>query len=385
MAMYMSDQRYQQNYLNDELYRFATKERSTAVKSHRNVQKAKNQRKGLVDAIRTQIVTEGDYLVSDHDNDNFSCHGSLYKNTSIRELNDIDMYVVLNGDTLLWNNWNKTLVRQAQTQTALGVRRYEAGGPVRRQSAGFNARLSTTFARVERRYISQSASLQGRGGSRRLPSFAVAGPVSAVQARAWMKSLVETVLRGPAFACSRCTVVTTGRGVAISGLGNPPRTFDVIPAFLFKRDNVRYHVIPNGSQWEQVATETEQAEIDALDEAFPSVPGQMLLSYRQMVKLIKTIKKDPDHKWKEKYGVTSFMVEEAVKEAMLSSYWHGSRQGNQQVFFNALGKLRLKVQSLPIGGFQSIRFSHAARMSCLRNDHCSLSLTPADLQKYISS
>ena len=380
------------NNMNDKLYEFATKMKSPAIKDRRDQQKAKQQRRDLVDAIRAQIKKEedGDYLVADNYIDSFSCHGSLYKDTAPRVLNDIDLYVVLNGHTLLWDVWNKrvtkTVVPDVQRQATLGIPRYEFGGPVHRQSAGQMVRGAQFPTRnTQQDYmacVSLTRSLQGRGDSKPLPPFVtrtqkLPGAVSTMSAKRWMKSLVETVLREPDFHNSPCTVVMTGRGVAISGLGNPPRNFDVIPAFLFKKDNVRYHVIPNRDQWEEVATETEKAEITALDEAYPCVPSQNLLGYRQMVKLMKTIKKDPDHKWKEKYGVTSFMVEEAVKKAYYG-VWRFSRPGNLEVFFSALNNLKLQVQMT-----QPAR-PYWSQSVPVPRDPSNISLTEAELKEYLT-
>ena len=388
------------NNMNDKLYEFATKMKSPAIKDRRDQQKAKQQRRDLVDAIRAQIKNEegGDYLVADNYIDSFSCHGSLYKDTAPRKLNDIDLYVVLNGHTLLWDvltgKVTKTVVPDVQRQATLGISRYEFGGPVHRQSAGQRVRLAKSDPDYLVR-VSFTRSLQGRGDSKPLPPFVTRrqkppGEVLTKNAKEWMKRLVEKVLRQPDFHNSRCTVVMTRRGVAISGLGNPPRDFDVIPAFLFKKDNVRYHVIPKGDQWEEVATETEKAEIAALDKAYPCVPSQNLLGYRQMVKLMKTIKKDPDHKWKEKYRVTSFMVEEAVKKAFtrITYYyyyyyyyygvWCSRRPGNLEVFFSALKHLKLQGQRQPPVrpyGLQGVP---------VPRDPSNISLTEADLKEYLT-
>ena len=385
----------QENNMNDKLYEFATKMKSPAIKDRRDQQKAKQQRRDLVDAIRAQIKKEedGDYLVADNYIDSFSCHGSLYKDTAPRVLNDIDLYVALNGHTLLWDVWNrrvtKTVVPDVQRQATLGISRYEFGGPVHRQSAGQMVRVAGFPTRIKPQdymaCVSLTRPLQGRGDSKPLPPFVtrtqkLPGAVSTMSAKRWMKSLVETVLREPDFHNSPCTVVMTGRGVAISGLGNPPRNFDVIPAFLFKKDNVRYHVIPKGDQWEEVATETEKAEIAALDKAYPCVPSQNLLGYRQMVKLMKTIKKDPDHKWKEKYRVTSFMVEEAVKKAFIPYYgvWRFSRPGNLEVFFSALNNLKLQVQMTQLAR------PHWSQSVPVPRDPSNISLTEAELKEYLT-
>ena len=381
------------NNMNDKLYEFATKMKSPAIKDRRDQQKAKQQRRDLVDAIRAHIKKEedGDYLVADNYIDSFSCHGSLYKDTAPRVLNDIDLYVVLNGHTLRWDVWTrrvtKTVVPDVQRQATLGISRYEFGGPVHRQPAPRMVGVAKSEPPYMAR-VSLARPLQGRGDSKPLPPFVtrtqkLPGEVSTMSAKRWMKSLVETVLRQPDFHNSPCTVVMTGRGVAISGLGNPPRNFDVIPAFLFKKDNVRYHVIPNRDQWEEVATETEKAEITALDKTYPCVPSQNLLGFRQMVKLMKTIKKDPDHKWKEKYRVTSFMVEEAVKKAFTSipyycGVWCSRRPRNLEVFFSALNHLKLQVQMK-----QPVRPYSLEGVPVPRGPS-NISLTPADLNEYLT-
>lgn len=56
----------------------------------------------MIESVRKKIEDNGKALISDSDEIAFSRHGSLYQKQTTGKVNDIDIYVVLNGFGLWW-------------------------------------------------------------------------------------------------------------------------------------------------------------------------------------------------------------------------------------------------------------------------------------------
>ena len=266
----------QKKNLSDELYLFEVKQEEN---SHEKGTDARDQRKRLITALKLSVGVEN--LVSENDDDSFSYHGSTYKGTEVPGENDIDVYVVLNGKGLSWDDSLRELV------------------DAREPSSG----------------VSSDKVFPLCGVGEPLRPFERKNPREAIK---WMLGKVHSTVQGGGYthAPSR---KETSHGVCIQNeMSSKSRNFDVIPAFLYKKDGSRFHVIPNKSGgWVSCATEIDKAEIKALDKRFQSDTESKRLGYSQLVRLVKRISRHREQKWRTMYNVNSFMLEHIVKDALV--------------------------------------------------------------------
>ena len=84
------------------LYDFAVSDRRVQERVHVR-ENARGQRAALLRMLRVAAKRLGEQLASDSDDAAFSKHGSLFQQLSGPRLNDVDVYVVLDGARLRWH------------------------------------------------------------------------------------------------------------------------------------------------------------------------------------------------------------------------------------------------------------------------------------------
>ena len=221
---------------------------------------AKRSRKWLLAQLRNAVLADGAMLASMSDESSFSKHGSLYHRLHSHRVNDIDMYVVLNGRGLIWGD---------------------------------------------------NISLWGVGNSNiNIQRFARMN-YEASALRGWMLQVVRVVLGSLG---SQHKASLTRRGASIQDLGG--RNYDIIPAFAFKdeQDNL-HHLIPNDQVWQANPTTLDMQFVIFLDREFRRDVDRLLLGYRDLVKLLKKVAEH--HQWKETRGITSFMIRFAAANELM--------------------------------------------------------------------
>jgi len=86
----------------DFLFDIGTQE--SFILTQKKNSEAKRKRSHLIRLLRNKIEKDGKSLFSESDQEAFSRHGSAYQRLTLKKINDIDIYVVLNGADLYWNN-----------------------------------------------------------------------------------------------------------------------------------------------------------------------------------------------------------------------------------------------------------------------------------------
>ena len=303
--------------LSDELFHFVTGPDSAAERSRQDDANAKRQRLGLITDIRSTLTRGGgDCLVSDHDEDSFSYHGSLYKRTHPRLLNDIDIYVVLNGDGLFWDQETSSVT----SRTGSRSRHENLHHPYH---SSWSDRFASKSDPVTSRSTLPLVARDDGTGCVNVPfntSRHRNNNVDPREAIRWLHSVVHEVFSDCSMPWIREHITESSRGVKIISVGTPSRNFDVIPAFLLRRESYRFHIIPqlegNVVRWSLVATDFEKMKVSSSDRLFPSIPEAKVLGYRQLLKLMKFIARHRDNRWLEKSGISSFVLEWTVLNEM---------------------------------------------------------------------
>lgn len=243
----------------ERVFIIATNEPIAASQSE--AKSAKNQRAWLLAQIRNEIVADGKQLLTESDEASFSKHGSLYLRLHGQTLNDIDVYVVLNG---CGSKWGEVF-------------------------------------------------LEGRGEA--LKNEATRGlfdPSTSLRTTQWMQTIMKRVVEQHHMSV---TFQAGARGAKIAGFGPKKRNYDVIPAFQYRDERGRiFHLIPSGNGWESNPTENDRCLVAQLDSRFARDPDRRLLGYRDLVKLLKFVASQQD--WQSTADVTSFMIRHAVADAL---------------------------------------------------------------------
>lgn len=256
-----------QRELSDKIFNITT---SPSVYVSRDATKAaKSHRKWLLAQIRNAVVEDGKVLVSPSDDAAFSQHGSLFHRLHVHGTStfDIDVYVVLNGAHL----------------------------------------------------TSGTHSLDGRPREpNNLGKFQF--PLHGDAAAAWMCTIVRRVIG------DRAVVKQTRRGATFEDFGPKKRSYDIIPAFMYKEDGNVFHIIPNEKGWEVNPTTRDMQTVIDLDREFSRDSDRKVLGYRDLVKLLKRLKDILG--WGASHGITSFMIRFAVSETLERS---SSRYNHKQL------------------------------------------------------
>ena len=227
---------------------------------------AKRSRKWLLAQLRNTVLGDGAMLMSRSDETSFSKHGSLYHRLHSHRVNDIDMYVVLNGRGLVWGQISLLGVDHDNTN----IQR---------------------FARME---------------------------YAASALRQWMLQIVRNVLEPVG---SRHKAALTRRGASIQDLGG--RNYDIIPAFAYKDEGGSiHHLIPNEDVWESNPTTFDMQFVIFLDRTYRRDVDHLLLGYRDLVKLLKKLAENLQ--WKDTRGITSFMIRFAAAAELVKVGAHAS-------------------------------------------------------------
>mmetsp|Transcript_29258 Transcript_29258/g.41186 ORF Transcript_29258/g.41186 Transcript_29258/m.41186 type:complete len:263 (+) Transcript_29258:84-872(+) len=87
----------------DFLFDIGTQE--SFILTQKKNSEAKRKRSHLIRLLRNKIEKDGKSLFSESDQEAFSRHGSAYQRLTLKKINDIDIYVVLNGTGLNWENF----------------------------------------------------------------------------------------------------------------------------------------------------------------------------------------------------------------------------------------------------------------------------------------
>ena len=272
--------------LSDSLFRVGTS--APIVVKRDDVKSAKRQRSWLLAQIRNAVIESGRQLVSPSPEHAFSKHGSLFHRLNAQHINDIDVYVVLSGNELMWNG---------------------------KQLEGSTGKVGV----VEHRAPLPSARSQAK----------------------WMFEVVSNVL-SEHDATNKVSEGT--RGAVVKKFGTKERNYDIIPAYLYKDDQGNHHhIIPaDGGVWESNPTAEDMRAVIELDKKFQRDSETKKLGYRDLVKVLKYLR--TGMQWDVTPGITSFMIRFAVQDALASSV----SEYNQKNIANALAVLQSWITG---GGF----------------------------------
>jgi len=93
------------------------------------------------------------------------------------------------------------------------------------------------------------------------------------------------------------------------------KTYDIIPAFQYTDPRgMRYHLIPSGDgSWTWNPTDYDMNRVLMLEKRYPRNQEKRWIGYKDCVKLFKVIARELD--WKPLKGITSFHIRFAVEEA----------------------------------------------------------------------
>ena len=235
----------------------------------------KRRREHVIGNLCQAIKRDGKWLYSHPDDGgqhalqaSFSKHGSVYHRLHLREINDIDVYVVLYGAGLTYRG--ERLLPRPHSVTATDNPNARAFG--------------ASFADHK------------LGDSDR-----------AVQ---WMVRVLKAAMPAEAHRIKQ----TPGRrGAVLSSYGSNSMSFDFIPVFLAKGDRENFHVLPDGrGGWQRNPTERVMRGLDKAAHDHPRDQLRKVLGLKDIIKVLKFLKRKDS--WESRNGVTSFVIKYAVEK-----------------------------------------------------------------------
>ncbi|MDR3571787.1 MAG: hypothetical protein P4L81_06380 [Candidatus Pacebacteria bacterium] len=161
-------------------------------------------------------------------------------------------------------------------------------------------------------------------------------PLDGIAAAEWMCSIVREVVGDNA------VVKRSRRGATFEDFGPKKRSYDIIPAFMYKIDGQAHHIIPNDDAWEANPIQRDMQTVIDLDREFSRDAERKVMGYRDLVKLLKRLKDVLG--WGKSHGITSFMIRFAVSATLESS---ASRFNHKQL----AAAIALLQQWLDAGSF----------------------------------
>lgn len=240
------------------------------AREREQVTEGKKQRDWLLAHVRSAVLQDGKDLLSDSGDTSLSRHGSLFHRLTLGVINDVEIYVILNGHGLLWE----------------GFPFAGSLGPNRNNSA-----FPSDFRSID-----------------------MAG---------WM---CRIVCRALSQWDAEYRVSQSARGAKITALGSPGRDYDVIPAFMLKDGSGQlWHILPNGGRWELTPTKLDMQMVIDVDRQFCRRQEEKILGYCDLVRAVKSLSEKRG--WFDNHDAASVVIRFAVAEGL-----HCARAGSEPAF-----------------------------------------------------
>ena len=286
--------------LSKELFNAAMHPESRVTIKRGEESLVKRRRDFLLGALSSAIERDGKKLYNNDERQAcYSNHGSIYHRLHLREINDMDIYVILHGDGMTYEG-EPLLPRTRSVSPGPNAMEFTWSGM--NPSAVDPARTTTQWMMG---FFRGDASYGGR-------------PITDLGDSHTVVQRIIGMVEAAVFDNGKRTVQQTRgrRGAVLTEYGSRPKvSFDFIPVFVVRREGSLYNVLPDGNGgWEYNPTQEVMQSVGETHRLYPRDQQNRILGAKDIIKVLKVFKTMDD--WETWHGVTSFVILYAVHEVL---------------------------------------------------------------------